>query len=88
MCKARTNPLINQEDILNQGACANDRVADDSKLKPLWELLNDFSESRLAAFQLFESGGRTGKRTDFEKAKVDQGDIDLKLMKDLNQGQK
>ncbi len=39
-------------------------------------------------FSYLNPGGRTGKRTDFEKAKVDQGDIDLKLMKDLNQGQK
>ena len=73
--------------ILIQKTFQNDRVADDSKLKPLWELLNDFSESRLAAFQLFESGARTGKSTDFKAAhaKVDQGDIDLKLIKDLNQ---
>ena len=60
------------------------------KLKPLWELLNDFSERRLAAFQLFESGGRTGKSADFKaaQAKVEQGDIDLKPMKELNQRQK
>jgi membrane associated rhomboid family serine protease len=71
-----------------QKSFQRDRVADDSKLKPLWELLSDYSESRLAAFQLFESGGRTGKSADFKaaQAKVDQGDIDLKLMKDLNQG--
>jgi len=74
--------------MLIQKTFQNDRVADDSKLKPLWELLNDFSESRLAAFQLFESGARTGKSADFKaaQAKVDQGDIDLKLMRDLNQG--
>jgi len=65
-----------------------DRVADDSKLKPLWELLDDYSESRLAAFQLFESGGRTGKSADFKaaQAKVDQGDIDLKLIRDFERG--
>jgi rhomboid protease GluP len=69
----------------------SDRVADDSKLKPLWELLNDYSESRLEAFQLYTSGARTGKKTDFAKAqaKIDQGNIDIKLIKDFNQdGQK
>ena len=41
----------------------------------------------LAAFQLYESGARTGKKTDIEKAKakIDQGDIDLKLIRDLKQ---
>jgi rhomboid protease GluP len=65
-----------------------DRVDDNSKLKELWALLSDYADSRLAAFQLYESGARTGKKTDFEKAKakVDQGDIDLKLIRDLNQG--
>jgi rhomboid protease GluP len=71
-----------------QKSFQRDRVADDSELKPLWELFNDFSESRLEAFQLYASGARTGKKEDFEKAqaKIDQGDIDAKLIKDLNQG--
>jgi rhomboid protease GluP len=71
-----------------QKTVQKDRVADDSKMKPLWELLSDYSESRLAAFELFASGARTGKKGDFEKAKakIDQGDIDAKLMRDLNQG--
>jgi rhomboid protease GluP len=73
---------------LIQKTIQRDRLTEDSKLRPLWELLNDYSESRLAAFELYESGARTGKRGDFEKAqaKVDQGDIDLKLIGDLNQG--
>jgi hypothetical protein len=75
---------------LIQETVQRDRVADDSKLKPLWELLNDYSASRLAAFQLYASATRTGGKSDFEKAqtKVDQGDIDLKLIRDLNQHQK
>ena len=46
------------------------------------------ADSRLAAFEPYESGARTGKKADFEKAKakIDQWDIDLKLIKDLNQG--
>jgi rhomboid protease GluP len=85
---ARINNDVLPRWAMIQKSFERDRVDDDSKLKPLWELLNDYSESRLAAFQLFESGGRTGKRADFEKAqaKVDQGDIDLKLIRDLNQG--
>jgi rhomboid protease GluP len=65
----------------------SDRVADDSQLKPLWDLLVDYSESRLAAFQLFESGGRTGKSADFKaaQAKVFEGDVDLNLIKDFHQ---
>jgi rhomboid protease GluP len=72
---------------LIQKTIQRDRVPDDSKLKPMWDLLNDYSESRLAAFQLYASGARTGKKTDITKAqaKIDQGDIDLNLIKDLNQ---
>jgi hypothetical protein len=53
-------------------------------------LLSDYADSRLAAFQLYESGARTGKKADFEKAKakIDQGDIDIKLITDLNQRKK
>ncbi len=74
--------------VLIQKTFQRDRVPDDSKLKPLWELFSDYSDSRLAAFLLFESGGRTGKAADFKaaQAKVDQGDIDLKLVGDFNQG--
>jgi rhomboid protease GluP len=73
---------------LIQKTVQRDRVADDSKMKPLWELLSDYSESRLAAFQLYASAARTGKKDDLKKAqaKIDQGDIDLKLISDLNQG--
>lgn len=65
-----------------------DRVADDSKLKPLWELLSDYSETRLAAFKLYDSGARTGRSADFKQAqdKLELGQIDLKLIKDLNHG--
>src|SRR5580698_9508919 len=72
---------------LIQKTVQRDRVADDSKMKPLWELLSDYSESRLAAFQLYASAARTGKKDDLKKAqaKMDQGDIDLKLIGDLNQ---
>jgi hypothetical protein len=85
---ARINNDVLPRWVMIQKSFERDRVADDSKLKPLWELLNDYSESRLVAFQLFESGGRTRKSADFKaaQAKVDQGDIDLKLMRDLNQG--
>ena len=85
---ARINNDVLPRWAMIQKSFERDRVDDDSKLKPLWELLNDYSESRLAAFQLFESAGRTGKTADFKaaQAKVDQGDIDLKLMRDLNQG--
>ena len=73
---------------LIQSTLERDRVDDNSKLKERWALLSDYADSRLAAFQLYESGARTGKTADFEKAKakIDQGDIDLKLIKDLNQG--
>jgi rhomboid protease GluP len=73
-----------------QTTFANDRVPGDSKLRPLWELLDDYSESRLAAFKLFDSGARTGKTADFGNGqkKLDQGEIDLKLIRDLNQGVK
>jgi rhomboid protease GluP len=72
---------------LIQNTIQKDRVGDDSKMKPLWELLNDYSESRLEAFQLYESGARTGKSADLKQAqaKINQGDIDLKLITDLNQ---
>jgi rhomboid protease GluP len=73
---------------LIQSTIQRDRVADDSKMKPLWELLNDYSESRLEAFQLYSSAARTGRKADITKAKakIDQGDIDLNLIRDLNQG--
>jgi hypothetical protein len=73
---------------LIQSTLERDRVDDNFKLKERWALLSDYANSRLAAFQLYESGARTGKKADFEraKAKIDQGDIDLKLIKDLNQG--
>jgi rhomboid protease GluP len=69
-----------------QSTLERDRVDDNSKLKELWALSSDFADSRLAAFQLYESGARTGKKADFEKAraKIDQGDIDIKLITDLN----
>ena len=69
---------------------AKDRVPDNSKLKPLWDLVDDYSESRLAAYRLFASGGKRSSNADFEagQAKLDQGEIDLKLMKDLNQRNK
>jgi len=65
-----------------------DRVPDGSKLKPLWELLDDYSETRLEAFKLFDSGARSGKSSDFKQAeaKLEVGQIDLKLIRDLNQG--
>ena len=73
-----------------QSTLERDRVNDNSKLKELWALSSDFADSRLAAFQLYESGARTGKKADFEKAraKIDQGDIDIKLITDLNQPKK
>ena len=69
---------------------AKHRVPDNSKLKPLWDLVDDYSESRLAAYRLFASGGKRSSNADFEagQAKLDQGEIDLKLMKDLNQRNK
>ena len=75
---------------LIQSTLERDRVDDNSKLKEQWALLSDYADSRLAAFQLYESGARTRKKADFEKAKakIDQGDIDLKLITDLNQRQK
>jgi rhomboid protease GluP len=65
-----------------------DRVPDGSKLKPLWELLDDYSETRLEAFKLFDSGARSGKSSDFKQAeaKLEVGQIDLKLIRDLDQG--
>jgi rhomboid protease GluP len=67
-----------------------DRVPDNSNLKPLWELLADYSDTRLAAFRLFDSGARTGRSTDFKQAqdKLELGQIDLKLIKDLDQKNK
>jgi rhomboid protease GluP len=75
---------------LIQSTLEKDRVDDNSKLKELWALSSDYADSRLAAFQLYESGARTGKKADFEKAKakVDQGDIDLNLIRNLNQRKK
>jgi hypothetical protein len=63
-----------------------DRVPDDSKLRPLWELLSDYSDTRLAAFKLFDSGARHGRSADFKQArdKLELGQIDLKLIKDLD----
>ena len=73
-----------------QSTLERDRVDDNSKLKELWALSSDYADSRLAAFQLYESGAQTGKKADFEKAraKIDQGDIDIKLITDLNQRKK
>jgi inorganic triphosphatase YgiF len=73
---------------LIQSTLERDRVEDNSKVKELWALSSDYADSRLAAFELYESGARTGKKADFEKAKakIDQGDIDLNLIRDLNQG--
>ncbi len=51
-----------------QNAFQKDRVRDDSKLKPLWELLSDYSGTRLAAFKLFDSGARIGRSADFKQA--------------------
>jgi rhomboid protease GluP len=75
---------------LIQSTLERDRVDDNSKLKELWALSSDYADSRLAAFELYESGARTGKKADLEKAKakIDQGDIDLNLIRDLNQRQK
>jgi rhomboid protease GluP len=75
---------------LIQSTLERDRVDDNSKLKELWALSSDYADSRLAAFELYESGARTGKKADVEKAKakIDQGDIDLNLIRDLNQRQK
>jgi rhomboid protease GluP len=73
-----------------QGSFERDRVPGDSKLKPLWELLDDYSQSRFAAYRLFASGARNGGATDFRAAqtKMDQAAIDLGLMRELNQGRK
>ena len=69
-----------------QSTFQKDRVPDDSKLKPLWELLSDYSDTRLAAFKLFDSGARHGRSADFKQAqdKLELGQIDLKLIKDLD----
>jgi rhomboid protease GluP len=71
-----------------QNTFQRDRVPDDSKLKPLWELLSDYSDTRLAAFKLFDSGARTGRSADFKQAqdKLELGQMDLKLIKDLDHG--
>jgi rhomboid protease GluP len=71
-----------------QSRFETDRVPDGSKLKPLWELLGDYSETRLEAFKLFDSGARSGKSSDFKQAegKLELGQIDLKLIRDLDQG--
>jgi hypothetical protein len=54
----------------------------------LWELLSDYSDTRLAAFKLFDSGARTGRSADFKQAqdKLELGQMDLKLIKDLDHG--
>jgi rhomboid protease GluP len=71
-----------------QSTFQRDRVPEDSKLRPLWELLGDYSETRLAAFKLFDSGARTGRNADFKQAqdKLWLGQMDLKLIKDLDHG--
>lgn len=71
-----------------QSTFQRDRVPDNSKLKPLWELLSDYSDTRLAAFKLFDSGARNGRSADFKQAqdKLELGQIDLKLIKDLDHG--
>ncbi len=63
-----------------------DRLPDNSKLKPLSDLLADYSDTRLEAFKLFDSGARTGRSADYQKArdKLELGQMDLKLMKDLD----
>jgi rhomboid protease GluP len=65
-----------------------DRVPEGSKLKPLWELLSDYSDTRLEAFKLFDSGARNGRSADFRQAqeKLELGQIDLTLIKDLDHG--
>jgi hypothetical protein len=80
-----------EKDVLPQWTIINntferDRVPDNSKLKPLWELLSDYSDTRLAAFKLFDSGARTGRSTDLKLAqdKLELGQMDLKLIKDLD----
>jgi rhomboid protease GluP len=82
-----------EKDVLPQwtiihNAFERDRVPDNSKLKPLWELLSDYSDTRLAAFKLFDSGARTGRSADFKQAqdKLELGQMDLKLIKDLDHG--
>jgi rhomboid protease GluP len=67
---------------------ARDQVPDDSKMKALWELMDDYSYSRLAAFRLFDSGARNGRTADFRQArlKLAQGENDLSRMRDLNYG--
>jgi hypothetical protein len=61
-----------------------------SRLRALISFLEGRSQVLLVvyAFELFASGARTGKKAEFEKAqaKIDQGDIDAKLIRDLNQG--
>src|ERR1700690_3309960 len=49
---------------------ARDQVPDDSKMKALWELMDDYSYSRLSAFRLFDSGARNGRTADFSKARL------------------
>jgi hypothetical protein len=72
-----------------QASFERDRVSEDSKLIPLWELLNDYSDRRLAAYKLFDSGARHGRAADFKQAeqKLELGQIDLKLIKDLQHGE-
>lgn len=67
---------------------ARDEVPDGSKMKALWELMDDYSYSRLAAFRLFDSGARYGKTADFRQArlKLVQGENDLSRIRDLTRG--
>jgi hypothetical protein len=67
---------------------ARDEVPDDSKMKPLWELMDDYSYSRLAAFRLFDSGARNEIAADFTQGrlKLDQGENDLSRIRELTQG--
>jgi rhomboid protease GluP len=68
-------------------AFERDSLPDDSKLKPLLELLNDYSQNRLEAYRLFASGVRNNRSGEIKEAqmKMDKSGIDLKLMKDFNQ---
>jgi rhomboid protease GluP len=49
---------------------ARDQVPDDSKMKALWELMDDYSYSRLAAFRLFDSGSRNGDNCRFQASAI------------------
>ena len=47
---------------LIQSTFERDRVDDNSKLKEQWALFSDYADSRLAAFQLYESGLEPGRK--------------------------